>query len=605
MAEFREGFLCPICMADLGDENQLIVHFDEKHSREDPAIIQNFKELFSKAKNKMGINKNEPEQEQVVIVETNDFSKEVYGREPSTYHPVSGIHKEILDENDSQIQVFDKFDQFRQERAKRVDIRTMDINKFIVRLEKLMTQLPSDPVKRRSHEQKVVPWINEKDVPRCPECASSFGMMKRRHHCRLCGGVMCEDCSDFVSFELAERLINPATISKFNQSNDAPKASPTKSKAQATYDGFVSNFLDFAGFAEDQRSFRCCKLCKEVLDKRDQRLRIKTAPDPDLVRYYSHLQKLLSQGEEMSQKYRKMAESLNNAESTYQIKEAQVLRLQVMKAAETVQAVSKKIEELPPDDAKCAKLQDRIRAAAMNFVKETLIGLPKTPTEQEFEEIKILKAQEAAKRIEEEKKSALEAKIKSESMKKQQSFSKTHILNAVSKKQLFPPSGTTPSKNTSKKDVKKIGQGFVASAGQETIDDDPLGQQIHNLKQFIKQAKAAGKYDDARILETNLKDLQEEHRRQTTELQQNYEDFKDLFSKPPKSNSDEHTTQPTNVVNNADNNDGTSGTSTSEEFDESNPFFDAQEEQFDESNPFKDESEDFDQYDKSGKNPYA
>ena len=87
------------------------------------------------------------------------------------------------------------------------------------------------------------------------------------------------------------------------------------------------------------------------------RLRIKTAPDPDLVRYYSHLQKLLSQGEEMSLKYRKMAESLNNAESTYQIKEAQVLRLQVMKAAETVQAVSKKIEELPPDDAKCAKLQ--------------------------------------------------------------------------------------------------------------------------------------------------------------------------------------------------------------------------------------------------------
>ena len=99
--------------------------------------------------------------------------------------------------------------------------------------------------------------------------------------------------------------------------------------------------------------------------------------------------------------------------------------------------------------------------------------------------------------------------------------------------------------------------------------------------------------------------FQEEHRRQTTELQQNYEDFKDLFSKPPKSNSDDYTAQPTNVVNNADNNDGTSGTTTSEEFDESNPFFDAQEEQFDESNPFKDESEDFDQYDKSGKNPFA
>ena len=119
----------------------------------------------------------------------------------------------------------------------------------------------------------------------------------------------------------------------------------------------VSNFLDLTGFADDQRSFRSCKLCKEVLDKRDQRLRIKTAPDPDLVRYYGHLQKMLSQGEEMSQKYRKMADSLNNGETTNQIKEAQILRLQVMKSAETVQAVSKKIEELPPDDAKCAKLQ--------------------------------------------------------------------------------------------------------------------------------------------------------------------------------------------------------------------------------------------------------
>ena len=98
------------------------------------------------------------------------------------------------------------------------------------------------------------------------------------------------------------------------------------------------------------------------------RLRIKTAPDPDLVRYYCHLQKLLSQGEEMSQKYHKMADSLNNGESTYQIKEAQVLRMQVMKVAETVPVLAKKIEELPPDDAKCAKLQVNILQSNFNIV---------------------------------------------------------------------------------------------------------------------------------------------------------------------------------------------------------------------------------------------
>ena len=56
MAEALEGFICPMCMADLKGENQLIVHFDEKHSREDPEIVKSFKELFSKAKKKI-INK--------------------------------------------------------------------------------------------------------------------------------------------------------------------------------------------------------------------------------------------------------------------------------------------------------------------------------------------------------------------------------------------------------------------------------------------------------------------------------------------------------------------------------------------------------------------
>lgn len=599
-SEVREGFLCPICMTDLKDEIQLTVHFEEKHSREDPAIVQNFKDLFSKAKkiiNKDQSSVSTPSgqnngtiQDQIV---QEDFSREFYGLEPSLYHPVSGIHYDILDENDSKVQVFDKFDQFRLERAKRADIRAMDINKLIVRLEKLMTQLPSDPVKRRNHEQSIVPWINEKDVALCPGCAKSFGITRRKHHCRLCGGVMCADCSELVSFELAERLINPATISKFNQT-DGPKSSPSKSKAQATYDGLVSNLVDLAGFAEAQRNFRSCLLCKEVLDKRDHRLSIKTAPDPQLVKYYTHLQKLLTQGEEMSQKYRKMANSLNNGESTYKIDETQVLRLQVMKAAETVEAVSKKIAALPPEDAKSETLQNRIRIAAVNFVKETLVGLPSAPTVEEFEVIKKQKAEEANKRIEEEKRSAQEAKIKSESMKKQQQLNNSlnqassMISNAVStsKRQLkFPVSsgnGSSSSGHSRKgSDVKLLGQGFVASAVQETIDDDPLGQQIYNLKKYIQQAKAAGHFDDARILENNLKDLQEEYRKVKTdeqvELQQNYEEFKGLFSKSVEEDS--------------------------EELDESNPFYDA-EEQLDGTNPFKDDDES-DKYDQSGKSPFG
>ena len=77
---------------------------------------------------------------------------------------------------------------------------------------------------------------------------------------------------------------------------------------------------------------------------------------------------------------------------------------------------------------------------------------------------------------------------------------------------------------------------MASVAGKETVQDDPFGQQIHNLKQFIQQAKAAGKHDDALNLEANLREIQEEYRKrkieEQKELRQNYEEFKDLFSKP-------------------------------------------------------------------------
>jgi hypothetical protein len=52
-SDVREGFLCPICMSDLGDEIQLQVHFEEKHSKEDPIFLQSIKDLFGKAKKKI------------------------------------------------------------------------------------------------------------------------------------------------------------------------------------------------------------------------------------------------------------------------------------------------------------------------------------------------------------------------------------------------------------------------------------------------------------------------------------------------------------------------------------------------------------------------
>ena len=47
MAEIREGFLCPICMKDLGSVADLQDHFEEEHAGEDKAVLKQFKGNFN------------------------------------------------------------------------------------------------------------------------------------------------------------------------------------------------------------------------------------------------------------------------------------------------------------------------------------------------------------------------------------------------------------------------------------------------------------------------------------------------------------------------------------------------------------------------------
>jgi rabenosyn-5 len=52
--EVQEGFLCPLCMKDLGTQKLLQAHFSDEHSNiEDPTKGQNIKGIFDKAKRKI------------------------------------------------------------------------------------------------------------------------------------------------------------------------------------------------------------------------------------------------------------------------------------------------------------------------------------------------------------------------------------------------------------------------------------------------------------------------------------------------------------------------------------------------------------------------
>jgi len=54
-----------------------------------------------------------------------------------------------------------------------------------------------------AHEQAIVPWIDDRAVKLCPTCAKNFHVARRKHHCRLCGAIMCHDCTQFLPLTLA------------------------------------------------------------------------------------------------------------------------------------------------------------------------------------------------------------------------------------------------------------------------------------------------------------------------------------------------------------------------------------------------------------------
>lgn len=56
------------------------------------------------------------------------------------------------------------------------------------------------PVPLRVYERTVVTWDKDDAVKQCFICSEPFGTLNRKHHCRLCGRIMCGEtgCSHFI-----------------------------------------------------------------------------------------------------------------------------------------------------------------------------------------------------------------------------------------------------------------------------------------------------------------------------------------------------------------------------------------------------------------------
>uniref|UniRef100_A0A1A8QY46 Zinc finger, FYVE domain containing 20 n=1 Tax=Nothobranchius rachovii TaxID=451742 RepID=A0A1A8QY46_9TELE len=492
--EVKEGFICPLCFKDLQSFYQLQGHYDE-HSGDDGHVRGQLKSLVQKAKKaKDKLLKRDGDDRP----DTGSYESFYYGGvDPYMWEP------QELGARRSHLEFFKKH------RAARIDHYVIEVNKLIIRLEKLTAfdRTSSDSAKIRAIEKSVVPWVNDSDVPFCPDCGNKFNIRNRRHHCRLCGSIMCRRCMEFVPLPLAQKLINGTREALCVPGS--PSQTPYQPAGMGSRRGSISSLSSVASILEekDDEKIRCCHHCMDTLLKRQQKLDEKDHV-PDVVKLYERLRMCMEKVEEKAPEYIRMAESLNGGETTYNLDTAGGLRLEVQKYYELIDALSKKILTLgvkndPPSHPKALQLQRMIRYMATLFVQEKLLGLMSLPTKEKYEELKDKRKQEQERRLQLERLGA------QESLKRRQESEKNR-----------PPANGELPQTPREPRMTKAG-GWLPSADSVHVGsdlEDPLLQQIANIESFLNQAREAQRADEVAMLEENLCQLHDEYDQQQTRL---------------------------------------------------------------------------------------
>nr|XP_045615838.1 rabenosyn-5-like [Procambarus clarkii] len=527
--EVLEGFLCPLCLQDLTSITQLQAHFEEQHESEDKAVLQSLKGFLNKAKKKL-LNEDEPDfVSSKVRTPFDGDTVEYEPNNPWNWDPPP------LGPSRSHTALFKKI------RSARIDSFVAETNKLLIRLDKLLKDLPNDPVKRKAHERNIVMWAEDKDVPLCPFCARSFNLARRRHHCRLCGGIMCDECSHFLTFDYARKLVSPVhqgsqdamsalSISSGAGSGMSSLLSGISGLRRSGSQGSLNSLLSVMDSMTAEQHFRTCAHCMTRLQARDSQVEQRMSK-PTLSLYYEKLMEYRSQIESLLPQFIHMAESLRCGETTYSLRDAEELRIKILKKGDSLNSMAQRVRTLgsttgqdvtdaavsnvPPPGPRQELLQRRIQSTATGFLKERILSLPKLPSHQELKELQERRRFEAEARLAAEKEALRKAEEHAaEILRRRDRDSRDSPRSTPSRSSSVTPPSFASLKKRQEEVLVDTGWGANSSAHNVTETDEPMIQQMNIIRNYIKQAREASRYDDVPLLEANLRELQEEYKKQ-------------------------------------------------------------------------------------------
>ncbi|QLL33365.1 hypothetical protein HG536_0E02760 [Torulaspora globosa] len=258
-------------------------------------------------------------------------------------------------------------------------VRLIDGIAFILRSheESLWGNLTTNSEVAR-YERTVTSWRQDKEASNCYVCNQPFGIMLRKHHCRLCGNVVCDNetanCSNRIPIS---NLVNAA--------DDIPFTEPRSDLLKRTI------------------SVRICSRCTHSLYfgrkfKKDQAkplspLLSQCEKIHNVSRSILNLLSLLTASLEEIERLRSSEQTQYQAS----IDESARLRAKLFRTIASYTQLAKSIATLLPRNTAERKIQQSIRMASSIFINEKLVHMKSLPVPSSDADQPHLQADQVAK----------------------------------------------------------------------------------------------------------------------------------------------------------------------------------------------------------------
>lgn len=347
---------------------------------------------------------------------------------------------------------------FENARKKHNDNICNETNKLVLRLDKLINYEGSNRDKQASTDldRSVVEWTSDDLVKLCPYCAKAFTIARRRHHCRVCGAITCHNCSRFLDSKSAQRLVRPAKLytDPYDRIEDSLKSRE----------------------AEEKPGLRICEDCKRLLDRRLQTIEDHYS-QPVFCEIYERLRKTMDEADELMLSYNTLI-----CDQKQGIAELKSKIQSLQHDAAGMAAKLNKMANSGENSEKQAYLLRAISQSVNFWIRESISD----------KENRVYGARRATNGV------ASSGGAGTGWVSEQPRSSR---INRTASNNNASLSSSTNRQSDNDSNIDK--------AGEE--DEHPLLIQINNLEDYIRQARAADRYEEVSALEANKRELEIEY----------------------------------------------------------------------------------------------